>query len=200
MQKDKLEEFKQKVKGMDAPNIIKVSFDYIGEKNIALASSMSAEDQVLTDMMLKYNSNAQIFTIDTGRLPQETYDVIDLTRKKYGIKIEVLFPKSKSVERTVNEHGANLFYDSVDLRKLCCNIRKAEPLRKKLSTLKAWICGIRRDQSITRNEMTAIEWDYKFNLFKVNPIIEWKEKQVWAYIKENKIPYNILHDKEPTSG
>ena len=153
------------------------------------------EDQVLTDMILKKNKNAIIFTIDTGRLPQETYDVIDKTRKKYGVNIEVLFPEGSDVEELVKNHGVNLFYESIDLRRECCHIRKIVPLKRKLESLEAWISGIRRSQSVTRNDIVSVEWDDKFKLFKVNPIFDWTEYQVWDYIRKNDIPYNILHDR-----
>ena len=193
MEEEILEEFKRKIKDLNAQNIIKFSLNYFGEGNIALASSMGAEDQVLTDMILKHNSNALIFTIDTGRLHQETYDVIDRTRKKYGVKIQVLFPETSDIERMVNKHGENLFYKSVDLRRECCNVRKVMPLKRRLSALKAWICGVRRSQSITRNNIMCVEWDYKFKLFKINPIFNWKEEEVREYIRKNNIPCNALH-------
>lgn len=168
---------------------------------IALASSLGLEDQVLTDLILKTDKNARIFTIDTGRLFPETYSLIDKTNLKYGIKIEVYFPKNEPVEKYVLNNGINGFYESVEKRKQCCGVRKIEPLLRALSTLDVWICGLRQEQSVTRTGVQAVEWDEANNLIKVNPLVHWTEEQVWKYIKENHVPYNVLHDKNfPSIG
>lgn len=168
----------------------------------ALASSFGAEDVVLTDMLLKINPNFKIFTLDTGRLPAETYEVWERIEDKYGIKIKAYFPESKSVEEMINKHGPNLFYRSVDLRKLCCHVRKIEPLNRALKDLEAWVCGLRKEQSITRQDIKKVEIDDMHNgIIKVNPLADWTEKQVWDYIRENDIPYNKLHDQNyPSIG
>lgn len=163
--------------------------------NIALSSSLSIEDQVLTDMIVKINKNSRIFTLDTGRLFPETYQLIDKTNQVYGIKIEVYFPDHQQVEKMVNEKGINLFYDNMDNRKECCRIRKIEPLRRAFSTLEAWICGLRREQSVTRQDMEMVEWDENNGLIKINPLINWSEKQVWDYIRTHHVPYNKLHNQ-----
>jgi phosphoadenosine phosphosulfate reductase len=137
----------------------------------------------------------KIVTLDTGRLFQETYDLLDITRKKYGLPIEVSFPDAVDVEEMVNKHGINLFYDSIEKRKLCCFIRKTEPLTSALTGMDAWICGLRRDQSVTRQKISIVEWDDIQKKIKVNPLADWGLEQVWDYIHENKIPYNTLHDK-----
>lgn len=165
-----------------------------GDK-IALASSLSIEDQVLTDMIVKINKQSKIFTLDTGRLFPETYDLIHRTNKFYGIFIHAFFPESSKVEAMVNSKGINLFYESVENRKLCCNIRKIEPLKRAFKGLDAWICGLRREQSVTRKDVKMIEWDEGNGLLKINPLIEWSEEGTWAYIKEHNVPYNELHDK-----
>jgi len=162
---------------------------------IALASSFGAEDQVLTDMLCKISPDAKIFTLDTGRLPEETYKVAEATRKKYNIRIRVLFPDYHQIEKMVGKYGFNLFYDSVENRKLCCQVRKTEPLKRELSTLDAWICGLRKEQSPTRSDINAVEWDKAFGLIKICPLINWSEKDVWKYIKDNDVPYNELHDR-----
>jgi phosphoadenosine phosphosulfate reductase len=162
---------------------------------IALASSLSAEDQALTNMVCNIDKDTRIFTLDTGRLFLETYDIIDLTNKHYHIHIEVYFPDATQVEKMVYEKGVNLFYESVENRKLCCNIRKQEPLKRAFEGLEVWICGLRRDQSITRLSTPVVEWDSANDLIKVNPLFDWTEKQVWDYIKENNVPYNALHDR-----
>jgi phosphoadenosine phosphosulfate reductase len=165
-----------------------------GEK-IALSSSLGAEDQVLTDMLYKIKQSARVFTLDTGRLPYETYDVIDETNLKYGVKMELFFPNYKSVEKLVNEKGINSFYESIEHRKECCGIRKIEPLKRALETIDVWITGLRSSQAVTRDEMQRVEFDEHFGVIKINPLIDWSEDDVWDYIKANCVPYNKLHDQ-----
>lgn len=193
--KEDIEKLKEDFAGKDPREIIKWGLDFFGTDKIALSSSLGAEDQVLTDMTVKINPAARIFTLDTGRLPQETYDVISETMKKYGMKYEVLFPESGDVEEMEKSFGPNLFYESVEKRKLCCEVRKIRPLRKILSTLDAWICGLRKEQSVTRTGIEEIGWDENFSLAKLNPLANWTEKDVWEYIRKNNVPYNKLHDK-----
>ncbi|MBN2173681.1 MAG: phosphoadenylyl-sulfate reductase [Bacteroidales bacterium] len=163
---------------------------------IALASSLGAEDQVLTHMIVQIDPETKIFTLDTGRLFPETYDLIDRTNHRYKIKMDVYFPEAKHVENMVKEKGVNLFYESIENRKLCCHIRKIEPLRRALEGSDAWITGLRREQSVTRNNDTMVEIDKNNRgLIKINPLINWTENEVWDYIKKYKIPYNKLHDQ-----
>lgn len=164
-------------------------------KRIALASSMGLEDQVLTDMIIKIDHDARIFTIDTGRLFPETYLLIDRTNMKYNINMEVYFPDHTAVEKYVAENGINAFYESIEKRKACCRARKIEPLLRALSTLDVWICGLRNQQSVTRTGVKVVEWDEANKLIKVNPLVHWTEEDVWQYIKANTVPYNILHKK-----
>jgi phosphoadenosine phosphosulfate reductase len=164
------------------------------EGKVAFSTSLGAEDQAITQMIAKFDKTADIFTLDTGRLFPETYDLIDLTSKKYDLKVRVMFPDASRVEEMVNEKGINLFYDSIENRKLCCHIRKIEPLKRAFAGLDAWICGLRREQSITRKDVRLVEWDENNGLIKVNPLIEWTETELWDYIKANQIPYNKLHD------
>lgn len=162
---------------------------------IALASSLGLEDQALTDMIARIDRKARIFTIDTGRLFPETYDLIDRTNMQYGIKMEVYFPEHTNVENYVRTNGINAFYESVDLRKKCCHTRKIEPLMRALSTLDAWICGLRNQQSVTRTGVKLVEWDDVNKLIKVNPLVHWSEEDVWSYIRSNHVPFNVLHSK-----
>lgn len=162
---------------------------------VALASSMGLEDQVLTHMMLTQDKNAQIFTIDTGRLFPETCSLIDRTNLHYGIKIQVYFPERQGVESFVCTHGMNGFYEGVELRKECCRVRKIEPLLRALKPLHVWICGLRQEQSVTRSHVRTVEWDQANNLLKVNPLVHWSEEDVRDYIRIHSIPYNRLHDK-----
>ena len=164
-------------------------------KNVALSSSLGVEDQVLTDLLLKEDKNANIFTLDTGRLHPETYDVMDATNLKYQIKINVFFPQNQMVQELYQTQGINGHYESIDNRKRCCNIRKIEPLKRALKNVDIWITGLRASQSITRTDMPLVEYDAAFDVIKVNPLIKWSETDVWDYIKENRVPYNKLHDK-----
>lgn len=167
---------------------------------IAMASSFGAEDVVVIDMLMKINPKARVFTLDTGRLNQETYDVMDEIRDRYNINIEVMFPDTGEVEQMVRVNGMNLFYQSVGNRRLCCGIRKVHPLKKILSGLDGWITGLRADQTGVRSSAQKIETDAQHSdIIKVNPIIEWTWEQTWDYIKKNNIPYNKLHDKGYTS-
>jgi phosphoadenosine phosphosulfate reductase len=174
--------------------VLKFFYEYFGDK-IALSSSLSIEDQMLTDICLKINKKARIFTLDTGRLFPETYQLIDKTNLHFNIHIEVFFPDYQQIESMVNYQGINLFYESIEKRKECCRIRKIEPLRRAFSGLEAWICGLRKEQSVTRQDIRKIEWDENNNLLKINPLIDFSEEMVWNYIHACQIPYNRLHDK-----
>lgn len=177
-----------------AQELLKYSLEKFGDR-IGFASSFSAEDQVVLDMLCELTDQLVVFTLDTGRLPQETYDVIEETRQRYGVEVEVLFPNRDNVEKMVTQHGPNLFYESIENRKLCCQVRKIEPLKRKLSNLDAWICGLREEQSNTRTELKKVEDDQTFGLLKISPIADWSTGQVWDYIKAKEIPYNKLHDQ-----
>ena len=163
---------------------------------IAMASSFGAEDVAVIDMIMKINPKARIFSLDTGRLNQETYDVMDEIHKKYNLNIEVMFPDHNEVEQMVRVNGMNLFYHSIGNRKLCCGIRKVHPLNRMLSTLDGWITGLRADQTEIRSNANKLEIDSQHNdIIKVNPIINWTWEQTWDYVKKNNVPYNKLHDK-----
>ncbi|MBI4468665.1 MAG: phosphoadenylyl-sulfate reductase [Acidobacteria bacterium] len=162
---------------------------------MSLASSFGAEDVVLIDMLRKANAEARVFTLDTGRLNQETYDVIDAIRERYGLRVEAYFPQRDSVEEMEREHGVNLFYRAIDLRKLCCNVRKVEPLGRALEELDAWMTGLRRDQTAVRATVGKVEWDAAHNMVKVNPLLDWNWDDVLKYIRDQNVPYNTLHDR-----
>jgi len=163
------------------------------DNNVALSSSFGAEDQVLTDMMLNIDKKATIFTLDTGRLPDETYNVMDATNLKYQVKVNVFFPKDIDVEKLYQEQGINGFYESIENRKSCCFIRKIAPLKRALENVEFWVTGLRSAQSITREDMNLFEYDAGNDVIKVNPLKEWSEEDVWEYIEDNKVPYNKLH-------
>lgn len=162
---------------------------------IAFASSLGAEDQVLTDMIMKIDSNTRIFTIDTGRLHEETVQLIERTNAFYDTKIQVFFPEAENVEKIVSEKGMFSFFESVEERKYCCYARKIEPLSRALAGVKVWITGLRAMQATTRLDLNTVEFDDLNGLIKVNPLIHWSEEAVWEYIKEHKVPYNKLHDQ-----
>jgi phosphoadenosine phosphosulfate reductase len=179
---------------MPAQEIVRLALERFGRR-VALSSSFGAEDMVLIDMLMRVDPRARIVTLDTGRLPQETYNVMDAARQKYGATIEAFFPQAEAVQAMVAQHGMNLFYHSIDNRKLCCGVRKMEPLRRALSGLDAWMTGLRREQSVTRTGVPKVEWDESNRLIKINPLAEWTLDDVWQYIRENNVPYNALHDR-----
>ncbi len=171
--------------------------------HIALASSFQAESSVLIDMAHRLRgSDFRVFTLDTGRLNQETYDCMDAIRRRYGVAVEVYFPDALKVQEMVRSHGINLFYGSVELRKLCCAVRKVEPLNRALTGLKAWITGLRREQAVTRAEVRKVESDKDHGgILKINPLSDWSYDQVWDYVRKNNLPYNRLHDQSyPSIG
>ena len=163
--------------------------------SVTFANSLGAEDMVLIDLIQKNKLNVSIFSIDTGRLPSETYNLITTVEEKYQLKIKLYFPEQEKVESYVNTHGINAFYQSLDLRKSCCFIRKVEPLNRALKNKKAWITGMRQEQSQTRQTLKEEEFDEAQQLQKLNPLTSWTELEVWAYIKYHNVPYNALHDQ-----
>ncbi len=192
---ENVKELDQKLISKDPEGILAWAFGYFGSDKVALASSLSAEDQVLTDMIFKIQKKAVVFTLDTGRLPKETYECAQETMKKYGFRYRVYSPNAGAVKKMVREKGLDLFYESVKNRKFCCHVRKVEPLKRALKGLKAWICGLRREQSVTRTGLNLVEWDAGNGLYKLNPLIHWTEEQAWEYIRRNQVPYNKLHDQ-----
>ncbi len=159
------------------------------------ATSLGQEDQVIIDLIAKGNHDLRIFTLDTGRLFPETYDLIAATEQKYGLNIQVAFPDAGEVEQMVDKEGINLFRHSIALRKRCCDVRKIHPLKRLLSASDGWICGLRREQSPTRTEMHAVEWDEGNSIPKFNPLIDWTLADVQRYLKANNVPCNPLHDQ-----
>ena len=159
------------------------------------ASSLAAEDMVLTDLILRAQLPIQVFTLQTGRLHLETLAVLDAIRAHYGVDIAQYTPDPAAVETYVQTHGLNAFYESIELRKACCHIRKVEPLNRALAGNKAWITGQRRAQSTTRNELSVQEDDAAHGMQKFNPLADWSEQDVWDYIRSHQVPYNALHDR-----
>jgi phosphoadenosine phosphosulfate reductase len=159
------------------------------------ASSFGAEDMVLLDLIAQHARGIGVFTLDTGRLPEETLALIDRARDRYGVAIEVYFPDAARVESFVRDNGVNSFYTSVELRQTCCAIRKTAPLARALAAKGAWITGLRREQSVTRQSLSYREFDDVHGLPKFNPLVEWSEEDVWSYIRAYHVPYNALHDR-----
>lgn len=191
---EEIQKFSTSLESKSAQEVLKWGLDTFHPR-IGLASSFGAEDVVLIDMMTKLRKDAKIFTLDTGRLNQETYDVMDAVRSKYDIDIEIYFPDQKEVEEMVMQRGLNLFYHSVENRKLCCEVRKVHPLNRALKNLDAWITGLRRDQTGTRTATKKVDIDAGHNnIVKMNPLADWSWDTIWDYIRKNDIPYNKLHD------
>lgn len=174
--------------------LIQWAIKTFGQK-LTVSSSFGAEDVVIIDIFTKFDPRVKVFTLDTGRLNEETYQVMDEVRKKYGIQIESYFPHGDSVESLERLKGFCSFRESVENRKECCQIRKVEPLSRALLGMEAWITGLRRSQTATRADIQKIEHDDAHHgLIKINPLADWSEKDVWGYIKKNAVPYNRLHD------
>ena len=162
---------------------------------VAFASSLGAEDMVITDAILTARLPIAIFTLDTGRLHDETLDLIERIRVRYGVALEVFRPPAPAVEAYVAAHGKNAFYESVELRRACCGIRKVEPLRRALAGRDAWITGLRRAQSVTRTELPRREYDAAHSIEKFNPLADWSEADVWSWLRARQVPWNALHDR-----
>ncbi len=168
--------------------------------NIALCTSFQAEGMAILDMAWKINPRVKVFTMDTGRMHQETYDLIDEVREKYEMSIEVLSPDAHDLAQMQNRYGPNLFFQDVKLRLYCCDVRKVAPLKKKLDTLDGWITGLRRDQWASRSNIRKIELDHDHGgIVKVSPLADWTHDEVWEYLRENDVPYHKLYDQGYTS-
>ena len=163
--------------------------------HVAFASSLGAEDMVVTDAIFTAQLPIVVFTLDTGRLPRETLDLLERMRARYSRAVEIYRPDADEVARYVSAHGANAFYESVELRKSCCGIRKVEPLKRALAGRDAWVTGLRRAQAVTRTDLPLREFDAAHGLVKFNPLADWSEEDVWGYVRDRDVPYNALHDR-----
>ncbi|MDK9703754.1 MAG: phosphoadenylyl-sulfate reductase [Sulfuritalea sp.] len=162
---------------------------------VVFANSLGAEDMVLTDLIWREDINIGVFSLDTGRLPVETHELIHETERHYGRKLEVYFPRHEAVEDYARLHGSHGFYGSVEARKACCHARKVEPLQRALAGKGAWVTGLRSGQSATRDKLKVISHDPVSNLVKASPLADWSETEVWIYLRANGVPYNRLHDR-----
>ncbi|MHA8093263.1 phosphoadenylyl-sulfate reductase [Aquirufa lenticrescens] len=177
------------------PERIQFIASYFAGERLVFSTSFGQEDQAITQAIASTKSAIEIFTLDTGRQFQESYELMDLTIKKYGISLQTIFPNTSAVESLVAEKGFNSFYSSVENRKECCFVRKMEPLNRALQGAKVWITGLRAEQSDNRADMPIIEWDENRQLWKINPLIDWNFSQLENYLQEHKIPQNPLHKK-----
>lgn len=164
------------------------------EHTATVANSYGAEDMVLMDLIAQNNIDLRMFSLDTGRLPAETYTVMDAARARYNMHVDVLFPQTVRLQEFLEREGFNPFYKSVELRKACCGLRKVEPLGRALEGKTAWVTGLRREQAPTRTDLAVEEFDAGHGIPKFNPLIEWTERDIWAYIFKFDVPYNALHD------
>jgi phosphoadenosine phosphosulfate reductase len=177
-----------------APEILTWAIKNFAPRLVLSCSFGAREGMVLLDMLHRIDPASRVFTLDTGRIPQETYDLMDRVRDRYDKKIEVVFPRAPDVEAMVREKGLNLFYESVEKRQLCCRIRKVEPLGRYLADVDAWVSGLRRDQNVTRADTPKVEIDEtNGGIVKLNPIADWTEDRVAAYVREHNVPVNRLH-------
>ena len=177
------------------PERIQFIASYFAGERLVFSTSFGQEDQAITQAIASTKSAIDMFTLDTGRQFQESYELMDLTIKKYGISLQTFFPNTSAVETLVAEKGFNSFYTSVENRKECCFVRKMEPLNRALQGAKVWITGLRAEQSDNRADMPIIEWDENRQLWKINPLIDWSFSQLENYLQEHKIPQNPLHKK-----
>jgi phosphoadenosine phosphosulfate reductase len=164
-------------------------------KDVVYSNSLGAEAMVLTDIICTHTPGIDIFTLDTGRLHDETLALLDRLERRYQRRIHVFYPDAQQIERYVGDNGINGFYLGVEERQSCCHIRKIEPFRRAVAGRKAWITGVRREQSAERALGEAVAWDERYGLWKVSPLLDWTEEDVWAYIRARSLPYNALHDK-----
>lgn len=184
-------------KKADAANLVGMLRD-IAERfagKAVFTTSLGIEDQVVTDLIFSNNLDIKVVTLDTGRLFEETYKVLNRTRERYGKPIYSYFPKHEAVEKLITEKGPLSFYSSVENRKECCFIRKVEPLGRALKGMECWITGLRASQSENRHDLHFFEWDEGHELIKFNPLLEWSLEDCQAYVKKNNVPYNVLHDR-----
>jgi phosphoadenosine phosphosulfate reductase len=167
---------------------------------VVIVASFQAESSVLIDMASRLRDKVNVLTLDTGRLPQQTYEMIDRVRDRYGIDVQVVSPEAADLQEMVGNHGANLFYKSVEMRRLCCDVRKSRPLSRALAGYDAWITGVRREQAATRSETAVVAPDREHRgLTKIAPLAAWSKDRVWSYIRENDLPYHSLYDLGYTS-
>jgi len=194
MNQDELKALQAEIAGKNTKQVLAFAAEKFAP-DLVFATSLGAEDQVLTDLIVKSKLDIPVVTLDTGRLFEETLDLLAETEKFYGIRVRVYTPDAKELEELVNTHGINCFRQSVELRKRCCRVRKVSALNRALAGKKLWICGLRREQSVTRSDIEILEDDPANGLLRLNPLADWSGERVWDYIRAHNVPYNVLHDR-----
>jgi phosphoadenosine phosphosulfate reductase len=168
---------------------------------LVYSNSLGAEAMVLTDIIWSHLPQIEVFSIDTGRLHEETYELLERLQRRYQRRVRVVYPDAAELERLVARQGVNGFYHGVAARLECCRVRKVEPFRRAIAGFPAWVTGVRREQSAGRAHGRDVEWDTEHGLYKISPLLEWSEAQVWQYIRRKRLPYNALHDRQyPSIG
>jgi phosphoadenosine phosphosulfate reductase len=162
---------------------------------VVYSNSLGAEAMVLTDIICRFVPDIEMFTIDTGRLHEETYELLERVERRYGRRLRVVYPDSAALERLVSAAGISGFYGSVEARVACCRARKVEPFRRAVAGYAAWVTGVRHEQSTLRAGAQPVEWDDEHGLYKISPILDWSAEQVWRYVRAHDLPYNVLHDR-----
>lgn len=176
--------------------VLRWALETFAPGRVAVCTSFQADGMAILDMAWRIDPSVRVFTVDTGRLPQETHDIMDRVRERYGIAVEVVSPDARELETMVRGHGVNLFRRSVPERLMCCDVRKVRPLVRVLRSLDAWVTGLRRDQWATRSNIRKIELDHDHGgIIKVNPLADWMEDEVWDYLRANDVPYHALYDQ-----
>ncbi len=168
---------------------------------LVYSNSLGAEAVVLTDIIWSHLPGIDVFTIDTGRLYEETYQLMEQLQRRYQRRLRVVYPDAQALERLAAAQGVNGFYASVEARLLCCRVRKVEPFRRGIAGYPAWVTGVRREQSADRAAGASVVWDAAYDLYKISPLLDWSETEVWQYIRAHRLPYNLLHDRQfPSIG
>jgi phosphoadenosine phosphosulfate reductase len=192
---DRLSEFRKDTVGLGAHQIVRWAIETFGRANIILASSFSAEDQILTDMIIDIDSKARVFTLDTGRHFEDTYVLWQKSVDHWDINYEIGFPDPAELSALIKDNGPDLFYKNIESRKACCTVRKTNPLKKILSTVDAWIVGLRGEQSITREGLSPVEWDAQNGIYRISPLYNWTEVDVFKYARKQMVPLTELYKK-----
>ncbi len=178
-----------------AANSIKLLRDAVAEyKNVTYANSLGSESIVLTDLIWSAVPDIEIFTVDTGRLYPQTYDLIERVQRHYDRRLQIYYPNAEAIETWVGKNGINGFREALDARRGCCTVRKIDPFRRAVSGKGAWVTGIRRGQSASRALAAPVEWDGNYGLHKISPLLDWTDGEIWDYIRRKRLPYNSLHD------
>ena len=185
------------IKSQAVRNLLRRAVADLG--SVTHASSLGVEAMVLMDIIWTHVPEIEIFSIDTGRLHEETHSLLERVQRRYGRQIKLYYPNTQRLEQYVGRHGINGFYNGLEERLGCCAIRKLEPFKRAISRHKAWVTGVRREQSAARALGSAIEWDTQYGLYKVSPLLDWTEREVWEYVRTLKLPYNPLHDRQYAS-